>query len=137
MDAPKRKQNRLQRCKRFPAALYPVAFEQKKAVPGKFMILFVGPKSELPHAQLGIVTTRKTLKTAVERNRARRLMREAFRTQQQKLRPGARILLLARKNIAEEKASMREVAADLQILCERARVWIKPQSPVLTCSPDC
>ena len=142
-DAPKkkRKKNRLQRCKRFKAALYPVVFDLKKVVPGRFMILFVGPKSELPHAQLGVVTSRKALKTAVERNRTRRLMREAFRTQQRKLKPGSRVLLLARKNIAEE-GSLREVSADLKAICDRARVWVKPpsplpQPPVQTCFPDC
>jgi len=131
MDAPKkkRKKKRLQRCKRFPAKLYTATFEKKKVVPGKFVILFIGPKSELPHAQLGIVTSSKTLKTAVARNRARRLMREAFRKEQKQFKPGARVLLLARKEIVEGKASMKEVAADLKKICDRARLVVAPPPP--------
>ncbi len=130
MDAPDRKDARLTRGRRLPAALYPAVFDHKKSFPGKYMILCLGPASRLPHAQLGIATSRKTLNTAVARNRARRLMREAFRTQQTQLPPGARLILVARRRIAEDGA-LDNVSRDFRMLCDRAGLWVKnPKSSI-------
>ena len=129
MDSPERttrpdenRRERLQRSKRLRQADYVEVLGKKRAFQGRYVVLCLGPDAGLPHAQIGVVTSRRTLGTAVERNRARRLMREAFRTQQQKIRPGARIVLIARKNLAAG-CGLAEVARDFKTLCVRAEVW--------------
>ena len=124
MDAPERKQdNRLTRARRLPAALYPAVFDNGQSFPGRYMVLCLGPASGLPHAQLGITTSRRTLNSAVLRNRARRMMREAFRTQQQRVQDGARLILVARRRIVED-GSLENVSHDFRILCKRAKIFV-------------
>ena len=113
--------NRLPRGRRLLGALYPGVFDCRQSFPGRYMVLCLGPDSGLPQPQLGITTSRRTLSSAVARNRARRLMREAFRTQQHALRPGARIILVARHRIAEEGA-LENVSRDFFALCKRAGI---------------
>ena len=109
--------NRLPREGRLPAALYPAVFDQGQSFPGRYLVLCLGQGSnDLPRPQLGITTSRRTLPTAVARNRARRLMREAFRTRQHTLLPGARIILVARRRIMED-GTLETVSRDFNILC--------------------
>ena len=86
------------------------------------MVLCLGQGSDLPRPQFGVATSRRTLPAAVARNRARRLMREAFRTQQHAIQPGARVVLVARRRIAED-GKLDKVARDLKTLCTRAGIW--------------
>jgi ribonuclease P protein component len=62
-------------------------------------------------ARLGVVTSRK-VGAAVVRSRARRLLREAFRLNQHRLRCPAVVVLVARPAIA--RSGLREVERDLQ-----------------------
>ena len=114
--------NRLPRAGRLPGALYRGVFDHEKSFPGRYVVLCLGPDSGQPRPQLGITTSRRTLPAAVARNRARRLMREAFRTQQHALRPGARIILVARRRIAED-GGLENVSRDFRALCKRAGIW--------------
>ena len=69
---------------------------------------------------LGVVTAKKTLRRAVDRSRARRLMREAFRLERPGLRPGFDLVLLARRRLAE--ISCQEARRDFLWLCRKARL---------------
>ena len=113
--------NRLPREGRLPAALYPAVFDRRNSFPGRYVVLCLGEGSDQPRPQLGITTSRRTLPTAVARNRARRLMREAFRTQQHTLAPGARVILVARRRIIED-GTLETVSRDFNILCQRAGI---------------
>lgn len=55
--------------------------------------------------------SKRTFHHAVERNRAKRLMREAYRLQRDRLKPGVDILLLGRRAIL--KAKRQDVEKDL------------------------
>ncbi len=69
----------------------------------------------------GTVASKRTFHDAVQRNRARRLLREAYRTQRAHLEPGIQLVLLARRMIL--KATSREVADDFRRMCRKAGLW--------------
>lgn len=77
-----------------------------------------GRPNGLPHSRLGITTTRK-LGGAVKRNRARRLVREAFRTRRDELPTGYDLVFvvrapLLRRSSAELAPIMIRAARTLQ-----------------------
>ena len=60
------------------------------------------PREGATHSRLGVVTSRK-IGGAVERSRARRLLREAFRRHQSELSRPLDVVLVARNSIAGKK----------------------------------
>jgi ribonuclease P protein component len=110
----------LTRARRMWPALYRDAFAQERSVAGRFLVVWlrVAPDAD---RRLGVVTSRRTLPSAVSRNRARRLLREAFRLNRGNLRPDVDILLLARGRI--EHVQRQDVEADLRTTCRRAGIW--------------
>ena len=69
----------------------------------------------------GTVASKRTFHDAVQRNRARRLLREAYRTQRAHLEPGVQLVLLGRRQILN--ATSREVAGEFRRLCRKAGLW--------------
>ena len=63
--------------------------------------LFARP-NELAHSRLGITTTRR-LGKAVIRNRARRLVREAYRTHREQIPLGLDLVFVVRPPLLERK----------------------------------
>ena len=71
--------------------------------------------------RLGVVTGRRALRRAVDRARARRMLREAFRLNRFRFRGKADIVLVARGRILN--ASLQEVEKELLKLAERAGLY--------------
>jgi ribonuclease P protein component len=71
--------------------------------------------------RVGVVVSKRNFRRAVDRNRAKRLMREAFRLNRPHLTDNADIILSAGRGMAG--ARLPEVIADFERVCRKARIW--------------
>ena len=86
------------------------------------------PLPAAPASRLGAITSRK-IGNAVARNRARRLLREAFRLHQKRLPSPVDLVLVARASIVGKKFS--DVERDYLSALKRAGL-LKPNEPGAT-----
>ncbi len=90
----------------------------------RFFLVFVarseglGDRARLPATRLGVTVTRKVGK-AVQRNRIKRLVREAFRRQRSMLPSGLDMVWVAKRDATD--MTYDGVVADLQTLAGRLR----------------
>lgn len=96
----------------------------------RHFVLALGPAlSETP--QLGITISKKTAPHAVDRNRVKRLVREAFRRAAHALPPGVAIVFIAKRQATDlTQAEVDEQLARLLPTIRRAaRSGLSPRSP--------
>ena len=84
-------------------------YKKGKSSGDKYVVVFYITNG-LPHVRKAFLASKK-VGGAVERNRARRLMKESFRKIEHKIRPGRDVLFIARNSIigcgcADVEASM-------------------------------
>jgi ribonuclease P protein component len=93
------------------------AFSQRRQVVGRLMVMWV---RHAPDAclRVGVVASRRTFRRAVDRNRAKRLLREAFRLHRHELRGRVDVVLVGRGYL--RSATCRDAEADLLSLARRA-----------------
>jgi ribonuclease P protein component len=84
-----------------------LVYEQGRKVVGKLAVLYV---RNAVARSVGFVTSR-AIGGAVARNRARRILREAYRAHKQELRDDVHMVIVARTAIRGKK--VRDVEADL------------------------
>jgi ribonuclease P protein component len=85
---------------------------------GRLLVLYA-LETDNGGRQLGVVTSRR-VGNAVVRNRARRLLREAYRLNKLKLKPHLQLVMIARSAIREK--SLRDVESEMLALWERTGV---------------
>jgi ribonuclease P protein component len=83
------------------------------------LLVLVAGRNKLDVTRVGIAAG-KRVGSAVTRNRAKRLMREAVRTHSSHIAPGWDLLLIARAAITQVK--MQDVAAALESLLYQAQI---------------
>lgn len=69
----------------------------------------------------GVVASKRTFHDAHQRNRAKRLLREAYRTRRERVADGAWLILIGRRRILA--ATSADVAAEFERTCRKAGVW--------------
>jgi len=88
------------------------------AVVGRLMVLRIR-EGDGRRPRIGLITSKRTFRRAVDRSRARRLMREAFRRAQHELEAGSDLVVIGRQAILQEKA--QAVYREMLRLIEKAR----------------
>jgi ribonuclease P protein component len=96
-------------------------YDGGRKVGGRLAVLYVREEPAIAGA-IGVVTSRK-VGNAVERNRARRLLRETYRLNKQKLKPNLQMVLIARSAIRER--AFQEVEAAVLDLWRTAGVLVE------------
>ena len=76
------------------------AFEQSRGSAGRFMVIWPR-RGDDAAARIGAVASKRTFRRAVDRNRARRLLREAFRLHRDRLSGAFDYVIVARRRILE------------------------------------
>ncbi len=95
-----------------------------KEFPGRLMLMVVSavPCESCISPRFGVICGRKFSTRAVDRNRARRLLRESFRLIKRKVKP-CHILFIARRSIFGK--GLHVVQKEMMYLMEKSGVWIK------------
>jgi ribonuclease P protein component len=94
------------------AADFRRAFERRRSASDAFMVVY-GVENGRDHARLGLSVSRKKVRTAVARNRVKRMLREAFRLSKAEIPPGIDLVVVPRGpglSFAEARRSLPSLA---------------------------
>ena len=98
---------------------YQRVFTRARRIPGAWFMLLYRPREDSGEpARLGLAIAKKHARRAVDRNRLKRIAREAFRLRRQAL-PPVDIIVLSRAGVRE--ADRAELRAELERLLEKVK----------------
>ena len=105
---------------RLDSTRYRAVFDAKQSLSGRTVVAYVKRGSDAGR-KAGVVVSKRTFHDAVDRNRAKRLMREAFRLSRAHLPADVEMILIARGGIRGRKCA--DVMRDFEHLARRAGLW--------------
>jgi ribonuclease P protein component len=94
------------------------AFERKRSASDAWLIIF-GAENGLDHPRLGISVSRKRVRRAHDRNRVKRLIREAFRLGKAELPAGVDLVVVPRGRDLTFDAARQALPALAQAVARR------------------
>lgn len=71
--------------------------------------------------RLGVIVSKRTLRRASDRSRAKRLLREAYRLNRHRFKPDCDVVLIGRRPLAD--AGISDVEQELLRLAKRGGLW--------------
>jgi ribonuclease P protein component len=95
-------------------------FENKTNIVGSLMVLWIRKTDSTGGLRLGVIASKRTFRRAVDRNRAKRLVREAFRLLRGRYEGDADLVVIARRRILDAKCE--NVERELRWLFRKAGV---------------
>ena len=101
------------------------AFDQKRSFVGKYVVMMQRHCDD-SSLRVGVIASKRTLRRAVDRNRAKRLMREVYRLNRYLFFGKLDVVLIARRPIA--KATLAQVEKDLMRLAGKAGMLSETES---------
>lgn len=96
-------------------------YNKGKSVGDRFVVVFYRPNS-LPYNRTGFLASKK-VGNSVKRNRARRLMKESYRSLKNDLPQGYDFIIIARNTISERKCA--EVERSMRAAFKKTGVYNK------------
>lgn len=111
----------LPKIKRLDHAGYKTTFENGETKPSRYFVMWFRRIENECGARIGTVSTKKVFHDAHDRNRARRLLREAFRLLQANI-ISCDIVLLARAQIKQAKCD--DVVRELAHVLKKTNLWV-------------
>lgn len=78
-------------------------FANKTNIVSKFMVVWICEGTSGEGLRLGVVASKRTFRRAVDRNRAKRLLRESFRLNRAKINMDLDLVIIARRKILSAK----------------------------------
>lgn len=115
-----RRDERLGRGRRLDPAGYRRVFDRGRSAAGRGLVVWcLQPEGRTEgDARVGVVAGKKSFHDAVDRNRARRRLREVFRLSRHELMSGVELVLVARPRIRQ--MDFRSLAEDFLKACRKA-----------------
>lgn len=86
-------------------------FDAEHSEAGRFVVVWAAGHDTATGVRMGVIASKRTFRRAVDRSRAKRLLREAFRLNAERFADNVDLILVARRRILE--AGCAEVEADL------------------------
>lgn len=105
---------------RLDASDYKAVFNYSRPWHGLTLSIWVRSATDAGR-RAGVVVSKKNFRRAVDRNRAKRLMREAFRLNRGKIAADADLIISARRGMAGKSSA--DVSRDFEKTCRRAGIW--------------
>jgi ribonuclease P protein component len=104
------------------------AFERKKSSSDGFLIVY-GLENHLGHPRLGISASRRKIRKAADRNRVKRLLREAFRLTKADLPEGLDLIVVPRGPSLSFDQARRSLPALARAVGRRLSIPVVKSSP--------
>ena len=105
---------------------YQSVFDANRVLKGRYLVMWIKRGAEAGR-RVGVVVSKRTFHDAVDRNRAKRLLRETFRLLRHHLPEDIELVMTARSGIAGKRC--QDVMRDFTIVCKKGKLWREPSPP--------